>query len=244
MADSDSSPQRDDRHHRRSRSRSPASPEWTGETLAECEERRLAEAAVLVGPPPPAREPEPAEVTAPAAQAASPAAPPREGAPDAQEAETAAPGSHAAAPDRGPRHAADTGGSPGAGTGRIAEGCRSRRGVRRGRARGSDRGPSGPRHCLGRPRRDPQHAAKAGDGPRTGHGRLAGSRRSSSSGQGEREVPRPRQPHPHPHQPPQAVPPQALLPWASAAGPPPGARALAAGRHAAAATKTAGRPCA
>ena len=79
MADSDGSPQRDDRHHRRSRSRSPASsPEWTGETLAEREERRLAEAAVLVGPQPPtaAREPEPAEMTASAAQAASPAAPP------------------------------------------------------------------------------------------------------------------------------------------------------------------------
>ena len=67
MADSDGSPQRDDRHQRRSRSRSPASPEWTGETLAEREERRLAEAAVLVGPPPPAQEPEPAEMTAPAA---------------------------------------------------------------------------------------------------------------------------------------------------------------------------------
>ena len=52
MADSDGSPQRDDRHHRRSRSRFPASsPEWTGETLAEREERRLAEAAVLVRPP-------------------------------------------------------------------------------------------------------------------------------------------------------------------------------------------------
>ena len=51
------SPQRDDRHHCRSRSRSPASREWTGETLAEREERRLAEAAVLVGPPPPARGP-------------------------------------------------------------------------------------------------------------------------------------------------------------------------------------------
>ena len=102
MADSDGSPQRDDRHHRRSCSRSPASPEWTGETLAEREERRLAEAAVLVGPPPPAREPEPAEMTAPAAQAASPAAPPREGAPDAQEAETAAPASHAAAPTAAP----------------------------------------------------------------------------------------------------------------------------------------------
>ena len=32
MADSDVSPQWDDRHHRRSRSRSPVSPEWTGET--------------------------------------------------------------------------------------------------------------------------------------------------------------------------------------------------------------------
>ena len=102
MADSDGSPQRDDRHHHRSRSRSPVSPEWTGETPAEREERRLAEAAVLVGPPPPAQEPEPAEVTAPAAQAASPAAPPREGAPDAQEAETAAPASHAAAPTAAP----------------------------------------------------------------------------------------------------------------------------------------------
>ena len=102
MADSDGSPQRDDRHHRRSRSRSPASPEWTGETLAERKERRLAEAAVLVGAPPPAWEPEPAEVTAPAAQAASPAAPPREGTPGAQEAETAAPASHAAAPTAAP----------------------------------------------------------------------------------------------------------------------------------------------
>ena len=103
MADSDGSPQRDDRHHRRSCSRSPASsPEWAGETLAEREERRLAEAAVLVGPQPPAREPGPAEMTASAAQAASPAAPPREGAPDAQEAETAAPASHAAAPTAAP----------------------------------------------------------------------------------------------------------------------------------------------
>ena len=102
MADSDGSPQQEDRHHRRSRSRSPVSPEWTGETPAEREERRLAEAAVLVGPPPPAQEPEPSEVTAPAAQAASPAASPREGAPDAREAETAAPASHAAAPTAAP----------------------------------------------------------------------------------------------------------------------------------------------
>ena len=41
MADSDGSPQRDDRHHRRSRSRSPVSLEWTGETPVEREERRL-----------------------------------------------------------------------------------------------------------------------------------------------------------------------------------------------------------
>ena len=51
MADSDGSPQRDNRHHRRSRSRSPVSPEWAGETPAEREERRQAEAAMLVGPP-------------------------------------------------------------------------------------------------------------------------------------------------------------------------------------------------
>ena len=102
MADSDGSPQRDDRHHCWSHSRSPVSPEWTGDTPAERRERRLAEAAVLVGPPPPGQEPEPAGVTAPAAQAASPAAPPREGAPDAQEAETAAPASHAAAPTAAP----------------------------------------------------------------------------------------------------------------------------------------------
>ena len=48
MADSDGSPNQDHRHHRRSRSCSPVSPEWTGETPAEREERRLAEAAGLV----------------------------------------------------------------------------------------------------------------------------------------------------------------------------------------------------
>ena len=87
MSDSDGSPQRDVRHHRRSRSRPPTSPGYAGETLAEREERRLAEAAVLVGPPaglpraasadlwPSTQGPAPAEETAPAAQAASPAAP-------------------------------------------------------------------------------------------------------------------------------------------------------------------------
>ena len=114
MSNSDGSPQRDDRHHRQSRSRSPISPKGAGETPAEREERWLAEAAVPVGPPagqpraasadtgPSTQEPEPAEVTAPAAQTASPAAQPREGAPDAPGAETAAPASHAAAPTAAP----------------------------------------------------------------------------------------------------------------------------------------------
>ena len=175
MADSDGSPQQDDRHHRRSRSRSPVSPEWTGETPAEREERRLAEAAVLVGPPPPAQEPEPAEMTAPAAQAASPAAPPREGAPDTREAETAVPASHAAALTAAPGNAADTGGSPGAGTGRIAEGCRSRRGERGGRARGCYCGPwraaPPPRLAMPRP------PARRKSGGRTPHGPRAPRRR-------------------------------------------------------------------
>ena len=114
MSDSDGSPQRDDRHHRRSHSRSPVSQDWAGETPAEREERRLPEAAVLVGPPagqpqaayadtwPSTQEPEPAEVTAPAAQTASRAAPPWEGAPEARGAEAAAPAIHAAAPTAAP----------------------------------------------------------------------------------------------------------------------------------------------
>ena len=96
MSDSDCSPQRDDRHHCRSRSRSPVSPGCAGETLAEREERRLAEAAVPVEPPagqpqtasadtgPSTRGPAPAEETAPAAQAAIPTAPPPHGASGAQ----------------------------------------------------------------------------------------------------------------------------------------------------------------
>ena len=89
MADSDGSPQRDDPHHRQSRCCSPVSPEGAGETPAEREELLLAEAAVLVGPPagqpraasadtgPSTQEPEPAVVTAPAAQ--EQALPPRPG---------------------------------------------------------------------------------------------------------------------------------------------------------------------
>ena len=57
MSDSDGSPRRDDRHHHRPRSRSPVSPECAGESLAEREERQLAGAAVLVGPPTRSRRP-------------------------------------------------------------------------------------------------------------------------------------------------------------------------------------------
>ena len=51
MSDTDGSPQGADRHHCRSCSRSPVSPGYAGETLVEREERRLAEAALPVGPP-------------------------------------------------------------------------------------------------------------------------------------------------------------------------------------------------
>ena len=215
MSDSDGSPQRVDRDHLRSSSRSPVSPEGAGETPAEREERWLAEAAVLVGPlagqprgafadtGPSTQEPELAKVTALAAQTASPRRP---GSRDRRPSEPRR------GPDRGPRHAADTGGSPGAGTRRIAEGCTSRRGERGGCTRGCNRGLNEPRHPLDRPRRCPQPAAKAGDRPRTGHRCLAGGRRSSSSGEGGREVPRPRQPHPHPYQPPKPFPPKPFPP--------------------------------
>ena len=114
MSDSDGSSQRDDRHHRRSRSCSPVSLGCAGETLAEREERRLAEATVPVGPPagqpqaapndpePPAQDSVPAGEAAPAAQAAAPAAPPPEEAQDSQGAETAALASRAAAPSTRP----------------------------------------------------------------------------------------------------------------------------------------------
>ena len=140
VSDSDGSPEQNDRHHRCSRSRSPVSPGYAGETLAEQEERRLAEAVVPVGPPagqpwaasadtgPSTQGPVPAELTTPAIQAASPAAPPREGAPSAQGAETAAPASSAAAPTAAHWRAASARGVPGAGPGRLAGGSRGRRG--------------------------------------------------------------------------------------------------------------------
>ena len=126
MSDSDGSPQQGDRHHRRSRSRSPVSPQCAGEILAEREERRLVEAAMPVGPPagqprvaladpkPPAQEHVPAEQAAPAAQAAAPSAPPQEEAPGAQGAETASPASRATAPAG---HTASPGTLPARGTG-------------------------------------------------------------------------------------------------------------------------------
>ena len=132
MSDSDGSLQQDDLHYLGSCSRSPVPPGCAGETLAEREERRLAEAAVPVRPPadqpqaapndpgPPAQEPVPAREAAPAAQAAATAAPPPEEAPDAQRAATAAPAVCAAAPSTpqargtGPTRARSA--SPGAAT--------------------------------------------------------------------------------------------------------------------------------
>ena len=195
MSGSDGSPQRDDRHHRRSRSRSPVSPEGAGETPAEREGWWLAEAAVPVGPPagqpraasadtgPSTKGPEPAEVTATAASTASPAAPPREGAPDTRGEETAAPASHAAAPTAAPGTPLTRGVAPAQEPSASPRAAAAAEGERTGCARGCDCGPGEPRHRLGRPHRGPQHATKAGDGPRRGHGHLAGGRRSSSSGQ-------------------------------------------------------------
>ena len=140
MSDSDGPPQRDDRHHRRSRSRSPVSPGCTGETLAEREERRLAEAAVPVGPPAGQPRAAPADTgpstqeEALAAQAASPAAPPLEGAPGAQGAVTAAPASRAAAStaafDAPPARGKAPERAPGASPGATAAAEESREGAR------------------------------------------------------------------------------------------------------------------
>ena len=88
MSHSNGFPPQDDRLQRRSRSCSPVSAGCAGKTAAEREERRLAEAAVLVRPPaaqlqaalsdpePPAPELAPGWEAAPATQAAAPATPP------------------------------------------------------------------------------------------------------------------------------------------------------------------------
>ena len=96
MSDSDGSPQRNDRHHRRYRSRSPVSPGYAAAGGGHGA-RRATGGAAPANPEPPAQEPAPAEEAAPAAQAANPAAPPPEGAPGTQGAETAAPASRATA---------------------------------------------------------------------------------------------------------------------------------------------------
>ena len=109
MSDSDGSPKRDERHHRRSRSRSSVSPGWPGEILLERGVRQLAGAAIFIGQPAkqpqaarsdpelPAPEPMPAREAGLAAQAAAPAAPPPRGAPDTHGTATAAPASYATA---------------------------------------------------------------------------------------------------------------------------------------------------
>ena len=203
MSDSDGSPQRYDRHYRRSRSRSLVSAEGAGETPAEREERRLAEAAVPVGPPagrpraapadtgPSTQGPGPAEETAPATQAASPAAPPWEAAPGARGAETAAPASRAAAPTAAPgapparrvAPAQDPGASPGAvaaagGAGRLHGGLRPRPWRARppprpatprppARRRRGGRTPRGPRAPRGGPPQQQQWAGRARSTART-----------------------------------------------------------------------------
>ena len=90
MSDSDGSPQRGDRHHTRSRSRSPVFPGCAGEIPAEREERQLVVTEVPLGPSGgqpqaapsdtefPTPDPAPAGEAAPAAQTAAPTAPPPE----------------------------------------------------------------------------------------------------------------------------------------------------------------------
>ena len=149
MSDSDGSPQRNDRHHRRSRFRSPVSPGRAGETLAERGKRRLAMAVVPVGhpagqpratpadPKPPGQEPVPAGEAAPAAQAAATAAPPPDEAPGAQGAETAAlasrataPTCHTAAPSTPRAQGTGPGRAPSASLGAAAAGAESREGAK------------------------------------------------------------------------------------------------------------------
>ena len=75
---------------------------------------------------PSTRGPAPAGETSPAAQAASPAALPPEGAPGAQGDETTAPASRAAAPTTAPGTPPARGVAPARAPGRLAGSCRSR----------------------------------------------------------------------------------------------------------------------
>ena len=142
MLDSDGSSQKDDRHHRQSRSRPAVCPGWTGETPAEREEQQLAEAAVLVGlpaeqpqaapnkPEPPAPEPGRAAEAAPAAQAAAPAVPPLGGDPDAQEAPAPAPARHAMAPGTPQARGTGPAGAPSASPGTATAAAEGREGAK------------------------------------------------------------------------------------------------------------------
>ena len=142
MSDSDGYPQRDDRHHCQSRSRSPVSPACARETPEEREERQLAEAAVPVGPPAvqpqaapgdprqPAPDPVLARGGAPAARAVAPTAPPPGGAPDAQGAAAAAPARHATAPGTPPARATGPVRTPGASLGTATAAAESKEGAK------------------------------------------------------------------------------------------------------------------
>ena len=200
MADSDGFPQRDDRHHRRSRYRSPVSPEWTGETPPEREERRLAEAAVRVGPPPPAQEPEPAEVTPACRPSSKPCRPAPGGGPRRAGSGDRSPSEPRRGRDRVSRHTADTGGSPGAGTGRIAEGCRSRRGEQGGAREGLQ---PRPQQAAPPPQpATPRPPARREGGGRTPHGPRAPRRRPAQqqqwAGRARSTAPTPTPPTPTP----------------------------------------------
>ena len=142
MSDSDGSSKQDNRHHRRSRFRSPVSPGGAGETPAKREEQQLAEAAVLVGPPAeqpkaapsdpelPAPDPVPVGEAAPAAQTAAPTTPPPGGAPDAQGAPVPALASHPAAPGTLRARMMGPAWTPGASPGTAMAAAESRKGAK------------------------------------------------------------------------------------------------------------------
>ena len=141
MSESDGSSQQEDGHHRRSRSRSPVSPGSAGDTHAEQEERRLAEAAVPLGllagqpqaapgdPKQPAPGPVLAGEAAPAAQAVACRAA-RRWSPGHTAGPAACGGNRRSSrPNRSPWYATGTTDQPCAGRGRLAgPAARGRRG--------------------------------------------------------------------------------------------------------------------
>ena len=178
--------------------------------------------------------PAPAKETTRAAQAAGAAAPPLEGAPGAQGAETTAPASRAAAPTaalgappaRGVAPAQDPDASPGAA--QAAEGGReSAQGVEIAALASRATVPAGHAAAPGTP-------WTRGTDPVRAPGAAVGK-------EGPKYRAHANQTHTH-TRPRKAGPPEALPHGADAARPPPGARAFAAGRHAAAGAEAAGRP--